>query len=92
MAFGTRCDQFALRFVIVREGFCTKLDAEKAFAESFVTDTFLMSADEGTDEDGALAGCEDAAVHVCAALLIGEVAAHMNGHEWGIKQAHLAYS
>ena len=75
--------------LIVREWFGAQLDAEECLAESLVTYKLLVIADERADENGSAARCEDASVHIVAALLIVEVTAHMHRHKGRIQQPHL---
>ena len=66
-----------------------ELDAAESFAEGFVAHPLLVLADERADEHGTAAGGQDAAVHVVAPLLVGEIAAHMHGDEGRVQQAQL---
>ena len=90
VAFVTGRDELAWWFVVVGEGLGAKLYAAESFMEGFVAHQLLIIADEGADEDVAATGCEDAVIHILAALLGGEIAPDMHGCQGGIEEAELA--
>ena len=79
--------------VIVTEAIVGKEDEGQMLSEENREDLFLVLGDERRDEDSALTGCGDAAIHVFAEGLrvagvrfVHEIMADMNLHKTGIHQ------